>query len=502
MPRKKTSWTPTYGKWKTEAMERAMQAVKNEKLGLRQAAKQYGVPQATLCRRLRKGVSAVEPATRPPIFTAEDEQLLVQYVQEMEALGFGLSISAVRKLAYEMAEDAGINHRFNKEEKKAGYDWYQGFMRRHPELSLRKPEGLSAARAAMLNPKVIGDHFTKLGEVLDTTGLKSKPAQIYNLDETGLSLVHTPSKVISTKGKKTVQSRTSGDRGENVTVLVCANAQGTVLPPFIIFKGKRLSPALTQSAPPGTLFGVSDSSFINAELFETWIKRMFIPSLPPSRPVLLILDGHYSHITISTLKLARENSIHIYCLPPHTTNHTQPLDKSVFRSVKSSYNQRCERFMRENPQRLITRYDFCGIFRDVFHSALSMANIVSGFKSTGIYPFNPLAITTEHMQFSSVETELEFAEPVQGEVASAASNSSITTIPVVLNAGSTVIDLPTVDAPASVPASEDDVPMEIDTDTPSQFPLVVDFKVHNTYIHVPIGLNVKKLKLKISNKLA
>ena len=456
MPRKKATWTPTYGKWKPEAMKLAMEAVKSNKLGLRQAAKQYSVPGGTLCRRLKKDVSAIAPATRPPTFSAEDERILVQYLQEMESLGFGLGIKAVCKLAYEMAEEAGILHRFNKEKKKAGYDWYQGFMSRHPELSLRKPEGLSAARAAMLNPKTIGDHFTKLGEVLDKTDLKSKPCQIYNLDETGLSLVHTPSKVISTKGKKTVQSRTSADRGENVTVLVCANAQGTVLPPFIIFKGKRLSPGLTHNAPPGTLFGVSNSSFINSELFETWFSRMFIPSLTPSRPVLLILDGHYSHITISTLQLARANSIHIYCLPPHTTNHTQPLDKSVFRSVKIAYNQRCERFMRENPQRLITRYDFCGLFKDVFHNVLTMVNIISGFKSTGIYPFNPQAITMEHMQFSSVDTELEYENPLRTEIPP----KPVTVIPVIFEAGDVVVDLP----PVHSPSNSEEVAMDVDED--------------------------------------
>ena len=69
--------------------------------------------------------------------------------------------------------------------------------------------------------------------------------------------------------------------------------------------------------------------------------------------------------------------------------------------------------MRENPQQLITRYNFCGLFRDVYHSVLTMSNIISGFKSTGIYPFNPQAITAEHMQFSAVDTELEFQDEDQ-----------------------------------------------------------------------------------------
>lgn len=39
----------------------------------------------------------------------------------------------------------------------AGYDWWQEFKDRHPCLSLRKPEGLGAARGTMSNPNVVLD---------------------------------------------------------------------------------------------------------------------------------------------------------------------------------------------------------------------------------------------------------------------------------------------------------------------------------------------------------
>ena len=443
MPRKAKTWTPKQGKWMAEAMIEAYKAVTEGRLGVREAAKHYGVPKSTLSRRISKCVESPLPASRPPVFTMDEENQLVRHIKDLESQGFGIGVKAVCRLAFEMAEHAGKKHRFNHVNQSAGYDWYQGFMRRHPDLSLRKPEALSAARASMLNPTTISDHFQKLGDVLDKADLKSRPAQIYNLDETGLSLVHKPSSIVATKGKKTVQSRTSGERGENVTVLICANAQGSTLPPFIIFKGQRINSGLTANAPPGTLFGTSKSGFIDTELFETWFKKLFLPSIPQIRPVLLVLDGHGSHISISTLKLARENSVHMYCLPPHTTNHTQPLDKSVFKSVKTAYNQRCEKFMRENPNCIITRYDFSGLFTDVYHKVFTMANIISGFRSTGIYPFNPLAITPEHLQFSSVETKLTYEnnEPTQEE--------AIISMPVILEVVADVHTNPEVSDPPS-----------------------------------------------------
>ncbi|XP_022111738.1 chromatin assembly factor 1 subunit A-like [Acanthaster planci] len=348
MARKKKSWTPKQGKWQSNAMASAYTAVTEGRLGIREAAKQYGVPKSTLSRRIRKGIPSSLPATRPPVFSMADEDELVRHLKDLESQGFGIGLQAVCKLAYEMAEHA----------------------------------------------------------------------------------VHTPSSIIAARGKKTVQSRTSGERGENVTVLICASASGSVLPPFIIFKGQRLNVGLTANAPPGTLFGTSKSGFIDAELFGTWFTKLFLPSIPPTRPVLLILDGHASHINIETLRCARENSIHMYCLPPHTTNHTQPLDKSVFKSVKTAYNQRCDKFMRDNPNRIITRYDFSGLFTDVYHKVFTMANIISGFKSTGIYPYNPNAITPEHLQFSAVETEITYqAAEVPGPPTN---DDGVVTMPVVL----------------------------------------------------------------------
>ena len=128
---------------------------------------------------------------------------------------------------------------------------------------------------------------------MDRHNIKSKPQQIFNADETGFSTVHQTSKVVGRKGKKA-----SGESGENITVLCCVNAEAHVLPPMVIFKGKRISQALMSNAPKNTLFACSKSSYIDRELFGMWFEKIFLPNISPQRPVLLIVDGHASHITI------------------------------------------------------------------------------------------------------------------------------------------------------------------------------------------------------------
>ncbi|VDI17976.1 Hypothetical predicted protein [Mytilus galloprovincialis] len=164
---------------------------------------------------------------------------------------------------------------------------------------------------------------------------------------------------------------------------------------MLIFKGQRVSQALMGNAPANTLFACSKSSFIDSDLFNNWFKKLFIPNLPPQRPVLLILDGHSSHITVDLLETAVSNQIEMFCLPPHTTDWTQPLDRSVFGPLKRSYNLFCEAFLRQNPGRIVTRYDFCGLFKQAFNEKMNLVNIFSGFRATGIFPFKPNAIPIE-----------------------------------------------------------------------------------------------------------
>ena len=69
------------------------------------------------------------------------------------------------------------------------------------------------------------------------------------------------------------------------------------------------------------------------ELFFEWFK-LSVQMTPRLRPVLLVLDGHGSHITIEVIEFAQSNNIHLLCLPSHTSHILQPLDIGVFKSFK------------------------------------------------------------------------------------------------------------------------------------------------------------------------
>ena len=93
------------------------------------------------------------------------------------------------------------------------------------------------------------------------------PHSIYNVDETGLTTVHKPPKVIASTGEKQVGQITSAERGTLVTVVGTINAIGNSIPPFVIFPRVHYKENMVKGAPPGTV-GVSHvSGWMTSENF-------------------------------------------------------------------------------------------------------------------------------------------------------------------------------------------------------------------------------------------
>ena len=97
-----------------------------------------------------------------PLFCKEVEQELVSYLIETESLFHGLTITDVRRLAFQLDEKNNISHPFG-DSGLAGMDWLYGFLNRHKNiLSILKPSGTSYARAKGFNKKEVSKCFDLL----------------------------------------------------------------------------------------------------------------------------------------------------------------------------------------------------------------------------------------------------------------------------------------------------------------------------------------------------
>lgn len=151
------------------------------------------------------------------------------------------------------------------------------------------------------------------------------------------------------------------------------------------------------------MFNCSNPGWVNAELFLMWL-QFFVKSIAPSRLVLLILDGHSSHMSIEAIEFARSKDIHMLSIPTHTTYILLPLDVGPFKSFKSFYYKACKKRIAEHPNGAITTEQMANLVGTAWPQSLTPVNILSGFKKCGIYPLNLGEVTDRQVAPSTLFT--------------------------------------------------------------------------------------------------
>ncbi|XP_033229688.1 uncharacterized protein LOC117181233 [Belonocnema kinseyi] len=223
--------------WKECSMIEALKGVLEKKLSFTKASETYPIPASILKTRWKRMLEAggldqvkfLQLGKYRPTLSEDPEKELVEHIRIMDSKFFGLTRNKLRRVLFKFAEELGIPHNFSKTIGIAGRDWYQKFMKRHPEISLRTPENTSFARAAGFNKFVTNKFFDLLDGLM--TEFEFPPHNIWNVDETGTSVVPKKQpKVISLKGKHQVGMISSAERGITVTAAICCNTAGQFLP--------------------------------------------------------------------------------------------------------------------------------------------------------------------------------------------------------------------------------------------------------------------------------
>ena len=145
-----------------------------------------------------------------------------------------------------------------------GEGWWHRFVQRHPKLSLHRP----------------GEPWLLFQPVkLEGNNLLDQACYIYGMDETGMLLDHKQPKCIAPKDMKNVYGPSSGNKTQ-ITILACANAVGTALPPMVILKGECLNYEWTKGEIPNAIYGTLPQSWIDHQLIADWLLKLFIKNIP------------------------------------------------------------------------------------------------------------------------------------------------------------------------------------------------------------------------------
>lgn len=173
------------------------------------------------------------------------------------------------------------------------------------------------------------------------------------------------------------------------------SANGLIVPPLIIFPYKRVPIDLAASIPNGLKWMKSDSGWMTSEVFYNYIKEIFYPCLIEKKilfPVILYVDGHKTHLTYELSILCDNLKIILICLYPNATRVLQPADVSIFKPLKNGWQKAVHKWRKNNVEKKLTKLCFAPILKIVVDNCINQSSIVNGFRTCGLYPFNPNAI--------------------------------------------------------------------------------------------------------------
>jgi len=202
---------------------------------------------------------------------------------------------------------------------------------------------------------------------------------------------------------KNVHETGGGSGREYITILACGSAIGEKLPPYIVYKGKHLMTNHTQGGPPGTRYSMSDSGWMEGANFIEWFRKIFLPAVEDMRhtgPVVLFLDGHQSHTTLTLVEEARDHGIVLYTFPPHTTHLLQPLDVGAYGPLKKVWSQVLKDFKLETMAAKVDKGVFPSLVTKMWHRVLLPEHLIGGFRAAGIHPLTRDAIPASKLKTS------------------------------------------------------------------------------------------------------
>lgn len=374
-PRGKCNYDKAY-------VQRAVAAVRKGSMSMRKASEHYGVPFSTIQRRFH-GHHPLKYG-RQPVFTENQELRIRDSLEVCAKWGFPLKSTDIRGIVQQYLNKLGVVERRFKHNL-PGLDWFKSFMKRNRDLTIKLAENTKRVRAA-LSYEVIQEYFENLGRTIKDI----PPSNIVNYDET--NFVDDPGsvKVVTRRGAKHTH-RTIDSSKSSTTVMFAIAADGTLLPPYTVYKAKHSYEGWTEGGIENARYNRSSSGWFDSELFEDWFRTIILPFFRKlNGPKVLIGDNLNSHITMSVIEECANNEIKFILLPPNSTHLLQPLDVAYFRPVKACWRRILEEWKIKH-RGVLPKTEFPRLLKETIEKIgiRSEENSIAGFKACGISPWNP-----------------------------------------------------------------------------------------------------------------
>ena len=218
-----------------------------------------GVPRSTFGHRSRGRPERSEGHRKQMLLSPEEEEALVASVERLCEWNWAPPMPAIRAMAESLLAERPDPPRHN-----VGVNWVPRFLERHKALKATWSEALESSRASASKPELISRFLEKLLALMIRYGISAE--DIWNFDEKGVQAggVHRCRLVLQRMfASFDKRRRTPGDRA-NLTLIECASAAGSCLPPLIILAATetQVDWARDNSVPKGKCILISTNMLI------------------------------------------------------------------------------------------------------------------------------------------------------------------------------------------------------------------------------------------------
>ncbi|EED11943.1 conserved hypothetical protein [Talaromyces stipitatus ATCC 10500] len=326
--------TPKLYKEEEELIAKALSACQHEKKpNFSKLSREYGVSRKKLSRRWHGLPSR---STRPPtrrLLSLDQEKALILWIEYLDNIGAPPTNQQIEESAnYLLGKDfSGPG-----EAPRAGKNWVHDFIKRLPKQYVRivqKPQE---------KERTVAEHY---GEIerwfidleLAIQQYKIRPQNLWNFNETGFIVGQEKDEAVVTAYPKTSKRVSSLSSRESITVIEGINAEGKIIPPLLIPKGKvHLEEWYRHIKNDDWLVAPALNGFITDEIAFEWLQHFNHFSRPGAFPdwQLLLMDNHTTHLTIQFVQYCEIWHIRPFRFPPHSTHFLQPLDGVPFQQYK------------------------------------------------------------------------------------------------------------------------------------------------------------------------
>lgn len=159
-------------------------------------------------------------------------------------------------------------------------------------------------------------------------------SQIGNADRTPVYFDMPTRTTVATKGAKDVRLLTTGHEHTRFTVRLCCTADGTKLPPYIVFHRKTLPK--NEQFPNNVIIRVNEKGFMNEAMVKEWFQAVWMKRSGADMhlPNMLVLDSFRGHICPAIKEALQKANTDLVIIPGGIMSQLQPLDVAVNKPFK------------------------------------------------------------------------------------------------------------------------------------------------------------------------